>query len=281
MHVHVVAVCIFEVNCDHVSSKGSPEYPVLDLLTKKCCSRSSVTCFTKLSVADIEGVRSEFYALSSETDQNQYVINYMRRHSDCSGSLTSVMFTIAGKVVCQQCWRLAHGIKYTRFRTMVSKFEKGVLQIEHGRQGRLSVRVPKVRAAMWLRMFVEKVGDRMPTDGSIHLPSCLTKVDVYDLAQHDLGEGGIKVCSRSTFFQLWKSDFSHVKIPPVSTFIYNEVCMHACMLCHLCVFMHTQENRFTSCDVCSAIREARMRTMDPVVRKWLTQVMEKHSELVM
>lgn len=49
----------------------------------------------------------------------------------------------------------------------------------------------------------------------------------------------------------------------------------------MCSLKQLQENRFTTCDVCSAIREARMRTLDPAVRKWLTHVMEKHSELVM
>jgi len=118
---------------------------VVNLLSKKCCNRSCVTCFKKLSVVDIEGIRSDFYGLSTETTQNQF---YLRRHSDCSGSVAS------------------------------GKFEKGVVQIEHGRQGRESVREPSVRGAMWLRMFVDKIGDHMPTDGTIHLPSCLTKSDV-------------------------------------------------------------------------------------------------------
>lgn len=192
---------------------------MVNLISKKCCSRSSITCFKKLSVADIEGVRSDFYGLHTETKQNQFVIDYLRRHSDCSGSLTSVLFTVAGKNVCQHCWRLAHGIKYTRFRNLLAKFVKGVVQIEHGRQGKQSLRVPTIRVGMWLRMFVDKVGDRMPTDGAIHLPSCLTKSDVYDLAQQDLSDGGVVVCSRSSFFQLWKSDFQHVKIPPVSIWI--------------------------------------------------------------
>lgn len=39
------------------------------------------------------------------------------------------------------------------------------------------------------------------------------KLDVYDLARQDLGEGGIEVCTRSTIFQ---SEFLHLKIPLVS-----------------------------------------------------------------
>ena len=58
-----------------------------------------------------------------------------------------------------------------------------------------------VRAKTWLDMFINKLGDHMPTDGTIHLPSCLTKSDIYELASEDLGDGGINtVCSKSSFF---------------------------------------------------------------------------------
>lgn len=40
-----------------------------------------------------------------------------------------------------------------------------------------------------------------------------------------------------------------------------------------------QENRFSTCDVCAAIREARERTLNPEVRKWIGQLMEKHMQL--
>ena len=76
---------------------------------------------------------------------------------------------------------------------------------------------------MWLHMFINKLGDHMPTDGSIHLPSCLTKSDIYELASVDLSVGDIMVCSKSSFFQLWKKEFQHVKIPPVSIYSYSNI----------------------------------------------------------
>ena len=115
---------------------GQPEYLVIDLLTKRCCKRSSTTCFKNLSISDIELVRSGFYNLSTETAQNQFVIDYLSHHSDCSKSVESVLFTIAGKSVCQQCWRLAYGIKYTRFKGIIEKFKQGIVQIEHGLLGK-------------------------------------------------------------------------------------------------------------------------------------------------
>ena len=94
---------------------GVPEFSVSELVNRKCCNRSEVTCFKKLSQADIEGVRQEFFRLPSETVQNQFVIDYFRRNSDCSGSANSILYSVAGKAVCDHCWRLVYGLKSTRF----------------------------------------------------------------------------------------------------------------------------------------------------------------------
>ncbi len=40
-----------------------------------------------------------------------------------------------------------------------------------------------------------------------------------------------------------------------------------------------QENRFSKCNVCAAIKEARERTLNPDVRNWLTALMEQHMKL--
>ena len=194
---------------------GLPEFSAPDLLLKKCCSRQNITCFRKLSLDDIECVRQIFGSFCSETSQTQYVIDYLRRHCDASGSARSVLYSVAGKVVCQHCWRLAHGIKYTRFKMILKKFEAGLIIVEHGRKGVRGPRNATLRANVWLHSFVKRVGDHMPTDGTIHLPSCLTKSDVYELACEDLTDGNIPMCSRSTFFSMWSKDFKHVKIPPV------------------------------------------------------------------
>lgn len=101
----------------------------------------------------------------------------------------------------------------------MGKFQSGVVLVEHGRQGLRSRKESTIRASVWLQIFINKVGDHMPTDGSTHLPSCLTRSDVYELAREDLSQDGTPVCSRSTFFELWRREFQHVKIPPVNFII--------------------------------------------------------------
>lgn len=65
-------------------------------------------------------------------------------------------------------------------------------------------------------MFIAKVGDGMPMKDDIHLPSCLTKADVYALAVDELSQGGLMYsCQKSTFYQVWQTQFPHVKISKV------------------------------------------------------------------
>ncbi len=199
-----------------VHSLGIPEYSTETLIAKHCCSRSVVTCFRKLSQVDIDTVRESFYSLETETAQNQVVLNYFGQHSSCG---SAVLYTVAGKTVCESCWRLVYGLRFNKFSSLKQKFAAGVVHVEHGRQGLLQPRDRTLRATSWLRVFVDKVGDRMPMRSALHLPSCLTKADVYGLACDDLTQGDMQCCSISTFYDVWLKEFPHVHIPKVHTYL--------------------------------------------------------------
>ena len=180
-------------------------------MTRHCCSRTGVTCFKLLTQATIERTRALVYSIS-EIEQTQHVLTYMLEHSQGS----SVLYTVGGQEVCETCFRMVYGFRYNRFNAVKAKFASGVVVAEHGRLGRSNINDTSVRVISWLRMFIEKVGDRMPTSAAIHLPSCLTKYDVYSLARDDLTQGGLECCKLSTFYDIWKRTFDNVKIPKVN-----------------------------------------------------------------
>lgn len=192
-------------------------------MTKRCCDRKQVTCFKRLSQSDIEQVREEFYTLSTETQQTQHLLEYMRQHAHRN---KPILYTVAGQEVCETCFRMVYGVRYNRFCVIKAKFADGILVTEHGRLGAGQTGECTVRAVSWLRIFVKKVGDRMPTSEDIHLPSCLTKADVFALAEDDLTQGGMKCCAMSTFYQIWKDEFPNVKIPKVMVLIVNYSTQH-------------------------------------------------------
>ena len=195
-----------------LNSAGSPEFQASVLITKSCCARRRVTCFKLLSQYCIESLQKNFYALS-EIEQVQKVLTYMNEHRRTDGS---VLYSVGGQEVCETAFRMAYGLRYNRFAAIKLKHSGGAILAEHGRVGRGRHGDSSIRAISWLRMFFDKVGDRMPTKDDIHLPSCLTKSDVYSLACDDLSQGGLECCSLVTFYKIWTEEFPHVKIPNVS-----------------------------------------------------------------
>ena len=106
---------------------------------------------------------------------------------------------------------------------------------EHGRVGKGRYSDASIRAISWMRMFFNKVGDRMPMKDDVHLPSCLTKADVYSLASDDLCQGGLGCCSRASFYRIWKEEFPHVKIPRVRLKISSSTFTS---FCHCVIILH-------------------------------------------
>lgn len=217
-----------------------------------------------LSQKAIENIQQDFYILS-ETAQTQKVLKYMQEHGRLDGT---VLYSVGGEEVCEAAFRMVYGLRYNRFKTIKLKYASGVVVAEHGNLGRGQYSVASIRAMSWLRMFISKVGDCMPMKEEIHLPSCLTKLDVYALAFDDLSQGSLECCGVSSFYNLWSAEFPNVKIPQVSN-----------LCAHMCLTYAIQESRFSKCDVCASIKEGRERTLNPTVREWLGTIMAKHIAL--
>ena len=109
---------------------------------------------------------------------------------------------------------MTYGIRTNKFTSLLTKFQAGVLVAQHGRLGFRTCDAT-LRCTSWMRSFVNKISDHMPMSKDMHLPSCLTKADVYDLAWDDLTEGGMQCCSKRTFYRVWRTEFPRVKIPKV------------------------------------------------------------------
>lgn len=141
----------------------------------------------------------------------------MNAHAKCDRSF---LYAVSGQEICEKCWRLIYGIRRNRFASIKKKFMGGVLFNEHGLTGKAKPHDSTLRLQSWMRSFFQKVGDRMPMSEAVHLPSCLTKVDVYELAREDLMQGGLECCSASQMYEIWSREFRHVKIPKVQQECY-------------------------------------------------------------
>ena len=54
---------------------------------------------------------------------------------------------------------------------MKKTFSDGILQVEHGLQGMPRETYVVERVVGWLQQFSNKVGDRLPMNSDIHLPT--------------------------------------------------------------------------------------------------------------
>ena len=102
-----------------------------------------------------------------------------------------ILYCICGKQVCELWWRLVYGIRYNKLKVLKENFANGVVLLEHGLTGRRNARDDTICLLKWMRSFFSKVGDYMPMSKDINLPSCLSRMDVYELAKFDLLQGAV------------------------------------------------------------------------------------------
>lgn len=202
-------MCIHIPSCCFCNIPGTSEFTIPEVLVKKCCEKQ---CFRQLSFLDIQTIREQIQGLS-ETIQNKFIVKYLFEHS--GAGFVSPVYNVSGKIVCEKCWRLSCGVRRKRFSRLKSEVSQGAVTIEHGRQGLLSPIESTMRVVSWMRSFFDKIGDKLPTKNSVHLPSCMTKADVYGLAYDDLTDGGLSCPSPSTFYRVWNKEFANVVIPKV------------------------------------------------------------------
>ena len=72
----------------------------------------------------------------------------------------------------------------------------------------------------WMERYFHLVGDKMPHNGQIHLPSWETQKDVYQRFCSDMSKQQIsseEIVCLSTFYRIWTDQFPKVVIPEVSS----------------------------------------------------------------
>ena len=89
---------------------------------------------------------------------------------------------------------------------------------EHGNKGRRRTNTKSESTKAWMKKYFNLVGDKMPHNSQIHLPSWETQKDVYMRYTEDMTLQSIPatdVVSLSMFYKIWAEDFPSVVIPEV------------------------------------------------------------------
>ena len=197
------------------------------LVTKCVCTQN---CLFNLSANIILRARRKFQSLSTN-EQRQWLTDKIH---ECSKQIDNqtlkTKFVVAGYEVCQFAWCKIHGISERRIARVKKSVSLGQSTIYHGNMG---VKRPSERADIakaWMMRYFNLVGDKMPHNKQIHLPSWDTQKDVYQRFKDDMELQSVgSVVALSTFYRIRTQEFPNVVIPEVCTLC--TICKHlACCL---------------------------------------------------
>ena len=114
----------------------------------------------------------------------------------------------------------ATAIKKETFRRIYEKFQKGAVNIEHGRLGVQRLTEKTKDCIAWLEFFINCVGQHQPDQKTIHLPSCFTLLSIYKQMVQEHDSLSIASVGLSQFYRIFNQYFPHVSIPKVTTVLY-------------------------------------------------------------
>ena len=177
------------------------------------CGEKCATRTHNLSPIDTLRYHEHFDSLS-QMAKKQWLLDYFIMTSSSKEEQIDMPLLICGKEVCLPLWLATLGISQSYYYSVRTLFLRGhkrlVSQVHRNPTQRTS------EAIAWMDNFVSLMGDKMPDRATTHLPSCLSKLSVYQRMASELKERGrSKIVSQSQFFELWRTQFHHVTIPKV------------------------------------------------------------------
>lgn len=214
----------------------SKELTIIGHILVSSCG-CELACLRHLTAHDVLTSRSKFRNLSRNA-QRQWLVDKIADNSRKTELQSpETKYIVAGREVCQSAWCKVHGVTSRRLARIKRSVSLGHIKIEHGNKG---VKRPSLRtedATAWMRRYFHLIGDKMPHNRQIHLPSWETQKDVYlryrdDMMLQNMPESGI--VALSTFYRIWSEDFPDVIIPEVcdkSPFYFPVVSV--CIVCSI------------------------------------------------
>ena len=191
----------------------STDWDLIAVINMHGCSIKCATTTHHLLPTDVLRYHEHFAALS-QVAKKQWLLDYFIMNSSVQSKQAELAYMICGKSVCFKLWVATLDISNSYFYSVKRLFLNGhkrvIQHVQHAPLLRTS------EALAWLDSFFTCMGDRMPDRPTVHLPSSLSKVSIYNEMVDDLRRRGKDVViSQSQFFEVWKLHFSHVTIPKV------------------------------------------------------------------
>ena len=148
-----------------------------DVLKIDGCGKQCCYFIHNVTALDILGYHSYFNQMSTLAKQ-RWLLDYLNTHSfTISNNEVEISFFVSGKKVCQAIWISTIGISLSNFYKIRKKFLSGSVNILTKCQR--SPLQKTTEAIAWMSNYFDLVGDHLPHRMIVHLPSSLSKVNIY------------------------------------------------------------------------------------------------------
>lgn len=184
-----------------------------EVVQSYCCK---CKCVENMSITDMRATRERFQSKTTG-EQRQFLVDFLATQK------VGERLSVSGVDICKKAFSMILGCSSRRIDRMISIAQKGQVRLVHGNSGCVRSSEKTDDAKAWMKVFFDSIGEHMPHTKQTHLPSFLTKGEVYQRMISEMEESGIEesgVISRSQFYSLWDLHFSHVVIPQVRKWVY-------------------------------------------------------------
>ena len=188
---------------------------VSHILVGKCCSGE---CLLKLCARDVIPIRRKMRSFGLNEKRQWMTDKVLENSQAIEPGKINTRFFVAGREVCKSAWCTVHGVSSRQLSRVTNRVSLGQVTTEHGNKGKRRYNAKSSGAKAWMDRYFHLIGDKMPHNNQVHLPSWETQKDLFFRYESDMKQQGLPesdIVSLSTFYRIWNEDFPHVVIPEV------------------------------------------------------------------
>lgn len=183
----------------------------------------------------------QFYAKKTNTESTLWLKNLLSSSQKKSETSEILHITVDKKPLCQTAFKLLYGISNNKYYAALHAVDTPDTIPIHGNINNQHALKQTAREHMsnWLTSFVEKVGDKSPTDYTIYIPKYIPKTSLYTMYEqewHTNKQKAAELPSPSSFLNIFNHNFDHVK------FLKQTILGR----CDFCMSIPMQKSKITS-----------------------------------
>lgn len=187
-----------------------------DIRSSKC-SFEPKKCIEHFTITELKDLRMSYWS----KDVYQRSIWLTETIGNARKLKRTDVYQIKGYQICYKCLMTVYHISKNKYFKQLHHVRRG--SVAPGLEGEVKRRSHSdgfVEAMTWFELYITCHGDRMPHTNDIFLPYKTKKSKVW--LQY-VGESAEPRIAKTTFIQMWRQNYPHVKVKVVGIICYRNI----------------------------------------------------------